>query len=283
MAEQNIRLRIVSHLIAAAAGSALTFALVARAPGPEPQPRASEPQQAAPKVNVPKIPVIPTPPPPLDRAALLSVAAAAADAAASGSAMPGSSAALVGRSFILRMPFGCRGEMTDDAKSWAGWVFNPKSRALRLSARTTDLAGADWVTPLAGEMKFDAVEGFWIQRPWTRADRCARGEEAMSDAMPASSDQRLAIAQFFSPQSPRNLRRGDRPYASTIKLEEGETPSPQGYQIQLEGRITGFPDGQPVHCIQQDSAMMPRCVIAAEFERVAFIAPGKDEPLVEWR
>lgn len=285
MAEQNIRLRILSYLIAAATGSALTFLLVEKEPGREPVEDKQAVQKPKPVVDVPKIPVIPTPPPPLDRAALLAAAASAADAVASGAALPQANAALVGRSFVLRMPFGCGGEMVDGKKSlpWAGWIFNPKSRALRLTARATDLADAEWVKQLAGEMTFDAVEGFWVRRPWTRADQCGTGDSALPDDLLSGPAQRLAIAQFYSPEGSRTLRRGDRPYSSTVKLEEDQLPSQRGYQIQLEGKLTGFPDGQPVRCLQQDPAVAPRCLIAVQFNRVAFVAPGQDKAIVEWR
>lgn len=282
MAEQNIRLRILSHLMAVAAGSALTFILLDKEAGREPAGEKQAVPERKPADDAPKAPVIPTPPPPLDRAAVLAAAANAADAVASGAALPQSNAALVGRSFILRMPFGCRGEMTEE-ESWAGWTFNPKSRALRLTARANDLAGVEWVKQLAGAMTFDAVEGFWLRRPWTRAEQCEAGDRALSDAILAAPAQRLAIAQFYSPEEPRTLRRGDRPYSSTVKLGEGETPSSQGYQLQLEGKLKGFPDGQPVHCVQQDPSAAPHCLIAVAFDRVAFVVTGQDQPIVEWR
>lgn len=287
MAEHNIRLRILSYMIAAGAGAALTFAVIDKEAAREPAGEKQAVPERKPVVQVPKIPVIPTPPPPLDRAALLAAAANAADAVAGGGALPQSNAALVGRSFILRMPFGCRGEMTEDKdkekESWAGWSFNPKSRALRLTARANDLADVEWVKQLADTMTFDAVEGFWLRHPWTRADQCGAGDLTLSDAVLDASAQRLAIAQFYSPEGPRTLRRGDRPYSSTIKMGESETTSPRGYQLQLEGKLSGFPDGQPVHCLQRDPSIAPRCLIAVEFERVAFVVPGKDEPIVEWR
>ncbi|PJG48894.1 hypothetical protein VVT58_00545 [Sphingobium sp. SJ10-10] len=285
MAEQNFRCRILSHLIAAAAGSALTFLFVQKEIAREPTDDKPAVQEQAPVVEVPKVPVIPAPVPPLDRGGLIAAAASAADAVASGSAVPQSNAALVGRSFILRMPFGCGGEMADSEQKaeWAGWAFNPKSRALRLVARGSNLADAEWIKQIAGSMEFDAAEGFWLRRPWTRAERCGAKGPALSDAILDPAAQRLAIAQFYSPQSSRTLRRGDRPYSATVKLEEGEGPSPLGYQLQLEGKLSGFPDGQAVHCSQDNPSVAPRCVIAVEFERVAFVAPGKDEPIVEWR
>ncbi|GLV30242.1 hypothetical protein TomTYG75_27580 [Sphingobium sp. TomTYG75] len=285
MAEQNIRLRILSHLIAAGAGAALTFVIVDQQAARETVKNRESAQAPKTVVQVPKIPVIPTTPPPLDRAELLAAAAAATDAVASGAALPQSNAALVGRSFILRMPFGCGGEMSDEEKQerWAGWTFNPKSRALKLTVRSAEFAEAEWVKQIAGEMTFDAVEGFWIGRPWTSADRCGSGGNASSNVVLSEPNQQLAIAQFYSPEGSRTLRRGDRPYSSTVKLDEGQSPSPAGYQVQLEGKLSGFPDGQPVHCVQQDSAVAPRCLIAVQFTRVAFFAPGQDNAIVEWR
>lgn len=285
MAEQNFRSSVLGWLIAAAAGSALTFLLVAKEPVREPVETKADVKESKPVTQAPKIPVIPTPPPPLDRAALLAAAARAADAVASGAPLPPSNAALIGRSFVLRIAFGCGEEGQDETEpqSWAGWTFNPKSRALRLTVRSTDLADAQWVKPLAAGIAFDAVEGFWIQRPWTRADQCTAEEGALPLAVPNGPARRLAIAQFYSPEGSRTLRRGGRPYSSTVRLEEGRLPSPQGYQLQLEGRLSGFPDGQPVHCLQQNPAFDPRCLIAVEFERVAFVQPGVDDPIVEWR
>lgn len=285
MTEQKSRARILSWLIAAAAGSALTFLLVEKEAVREPVEHKQAVKERKPVVMAPKIPVIPAPPPPLDRADLLAAAASAADAVASASALPPSNAALVGRSFILRIPFGCGEERKDEKEpqSWASWAFNPKSRALRLTARPAELADGPWVQPLADGMTFDAVEGFWIQRPWTRADQCQAGRGAIADDIVSAATQRLAIAQFYSPEGSRTLRRGGRPYSSTVRLEAGRLPSPKGYQLQLEGKLSGFPDGQPVHCLQQDPAFEPRCLIAVEFERVAFVEPGMDEPIVEWR
>lgn len=284
MAVQNLRYLILSHMIAAGAGAALTLVLVDQQSAHESGENRHAVEEPKPVVQVSKIPVIPTPPPPLGRAELLEAAAAATDAVASGATLPPANAALIGRSFILRMPFGCGGEMRDEEKQerWAGWTFNPKSRALRLTVRASEFAEAEWVKQIAGEMTFDAIEGFWIGRPWTSADRCGADRNASSDVVLSEPNQRLAIAQFYSPEGSRTLRRGDRPYSSTVKLDEGQSPSPAGYQIQLEGKLSGFPDGQPVHCVQQDSAVAPRCLIAVQFERVAFFVPGQDDAIVEW-
>lgn len=286
MVGMNIRLRILSYVVAAAAGAGLTFALS------EGQPETTDSNISAPEPvqATPTIPILPVPTPPLDRAALLAATARAMDAVAAGSGLPEVNAGLVGRSFVLKLPFGCRGEMQGpeakdengepEDETWAGWTFNSTSRALQLTARTTDFAQEEWVKDLAGDLKFDAAEGFWIRHPWTAADHCLTNEAGRGDA--AEDVQTLAIAQFFRPDGPRTLRRSGRPYRFTMKLEEGADPSAVGYQLRLEGRIAAYADGQPIHCHQESVSSRPRCLIAAEFERVAFIAPASDKLLVEW-
>ena len=291
MAGMNIRLHILSYIMAAAAGAGLTFALTDR----QPQPADDQEAPPAPVQATSTIPIIPVPTPPLDRAALLAATGRAMDAVAAGADLPQVNAGLVGRSFVLKLPFGCQGETQeaegkDENKNeneeaaeerWAGWTFNPATRALQLTARTTDFAEEDWAKALAGDLKFDAAEGFWIRHPWTAADHCLTNEPATSQE-PAENMHTLAIAQFFRPEGRRTLRRGGRPYSFTMKLDEGAEPSAKGYQLRLEGRVAGYADGQPIHCYQEAVSIHPRCLIAVEFERVGFIAPGKDELLVEW-
>src|SRR3546814_10529086 len=99
----------------------------------------------------------------------------------------------------------------------------------------------DWVRALAGELRFDAVEGFWIRRPWTSSERCApalqpapetadAGAESDVDEAPEVAgppppvpveSQTVGIAQFFAPAGRRTLRRGTRPYSATVKARPG--------------------------------------------------------------
>src|SRR3546814_1072721 len=81
------------------------------------------------------VPAIPVPLAPLDRAQLLQAATAAADAVAAGLALPEQNGALVGRTFVIRLPFGCGGPDGEDSGEWAYWSRNPKSGALKLVAK----------------------------------------------------------------------------------------------------------------------------------------------------
>lgn len=249
------------------------------------------------------VPAIPVPLAPLDRAQLLQAATAAADAVAAGLALPEQNTALVGRTFVIRLPFGCGGPDGEDSGEWAYWSRNPKSGALKLVAKPHIWDEPDWVRALAGELRFDAVEGFWIRRPWTSSERCApalqpapetadAGAESDADEAPEVAEppppvpvesQTVGIAQFFAPEGRRTLRRGTRPYSATVKARPGTPPTkPQGYRLVLSGRITGYPDGQPVHCWNRGAGIRPVCLVAVEFSRVAFEDPADGSIISEW-
>src|SRR3546814_14037046 len=87
--------------------------------------------------------------------------------------------------------------------------------------------------------------------------------------------QTVGIAQFFAPEGRRTLRRGTRPYSATVKARPGTPPTkPQGYRLVPSGRITGYPDGQPVHCWNRGAGIRPVWRVAVGFSRVAFPDPG---------
>lgn len=250
----------------------------------EPAPRLPTPTAPVPEAAPPK-PVPPAPLPPLDRWQMLTAAAIAADAVAGGQALPDDDKALVGRSFTLRLPFGCAGP-TPPAKSdgeaaepWASWRYDARSSALRLRAQPERWGDADWIAALAPDMAIDAVEGFWIERPWTRSERCPA---AAAGPEPAAAARTVAIAQFFAPDAPRTLRRGSRPYSVTVRTNEPVADAPRQYDLVISGRVSGFADGQPVHCRDNGGSVPPTCVIAVEYARIAFEDPKSGETLADW-
>ena len=231
-----------------------------------------------------KPPAAPVPLLPLERTQLLAAAAAATDAVAGSQPLPAKNASLVGRSFVIRLPFGCNGPLTDLESEWAGWNYNSKTKALKLRAQPELWGDEPWVQAIAGETPFEAVEGFWIRRPWTNAQSCpaALGENR-ADGEGAAGRQTVGIAQFFAPGAPRTMRRGSRPYAVTVKADEDIPDAPREYHLLLSGRIVGFADGQPVHCWNEADSLRPVCLIAAEFSRVAFEDVAGGKALSEWR
>lgn len=292
----RVKLLILSHVVALGLGAGVT-AIIRTEANKEREARQVSARPAAPLPKAEPAPLVRLAPPPLNRAELLSAAAKAADRAASGDPPPEANREMVGRSFIIRMPFGCAGPQTEGTDSWAGWTYNDKTRALRLTARPAMLEADDWAKDGAAAMPYDAVDGFWIDRPWTSSERCSTpiGEEPADRAGKGTAGQgeaseeqivtgrQLAIAMFYAPGASRTRQRGGRPYTSTIKLEGDETPSTSGYALVLSGRLAAFADGQPVHCLQGSPHLPPRCIISVTFDKVAFEQPGKDKPLVEWR
>ncbi|OHT21679.1 hypothetical protein [Edaphosphingomonas haloaromaticamans] len=219
---------------------------------------------------------------PIDRASLLAAVAAAADATASGGPLPAENAELAGRAFTLRLPFGCDGPLPEAGNIWAGWTYNPGTKALKLIVHPERWDTGNWVHQLAGDTAFEAVEGFWIRRPWTVSEACPVGGDAgaSSDTTEASVRQTVALAQFFRPETPRNLRRGKRPYAFTIRQEAEAVPG--DFRLRINGRIVAFADGQPIHCRNEVPAERPICVINVEFTQVAF-EDAQAKTLTEWR
>lgn len=225
----------------------------------------------------------------IERAELLTAFAHTADAFAGGHKLPEANKALVGRNFIMRMPFGCDGPDTDGSKSWASWTFNPDTRVLKLTARPEHWGQADWVRQLAGETRYEAAEGFWVQHPWTGSEECpAKPEDTAKhedgDPSPSLSvRQTVGIAQFFSPDSPRIFQRGARPYSFTLREQPNVEIEQKQYRLIISGRVASYPDGQPIHCWNEASNLQPVCLMTVELSRVAFEEHPHGDILAEWR
>lgn len=220
---------------------------------------------------------------PLTRADLLIAANAAADAMASGRVLSASNLKLKDRAFVLRLPFGCSAGQPDD---WAGWTYDSKTEVLKLSARPERWRDEPWVKALAGDLSFETVEGFWIERPWSSAEGCPPSAQGAT-ALPAEPQttlprQTLGLAQFFAHEAPRTLQRGARPYSFTLKAPAQNPAEIRGFTLMISGRIVGFADGQPVHCLNEDLALVPRCLIAAEFAEIAFEDPQTGKVIANW-
>ncbi len=225
--------------------------------------------------------------PPLSAAGrpeLIAAFARAADAAAAGRPLPDANRQLVGRTFSLRLPFGCNGPMNMTHLPWAGWTYDPRKQTLKLTATPERWSEAAWVRTIAGGMPYEAVEGFWIQRPWTSSEDCPVGSAAGAEAVAAEPVRpTVGIAQFFAPDAPRTFQRGTRAYSHTIRVPGAEALKERGYRLSLGGRVTGFADGQPIHCWNEAPDLRPVCLMAVELARVAFEDSPAGEVLVEWR
>lgn len=286
-----------------------------------------------------KLPKLPTPTVQdiaVDRRQLLLAVNEAMSAAATGTEDNNMQASLSGRQFILKLPLGCSGE--SDAAS--GWIYDEASQRLTVKATPdVSLADLDDVLPVTLNMpvafapapeavtpevtreaakgadakaattpavqqpsKIEAVDGFWIPRPWIFTDTCpvdtaasddaaletAEGENSGSAAEqnpPAEADiaaPTVAIAHFYTARDPRVGRRNGQPYRITKRVTEEERPSPQSLRLVLRGRLGMVPGGKVIQCSTPKDGRQPRCVISASFDRVSFENAGGSVIYAEW-
>lgn len=220
----------------------------------------------------------------LDRTDILAAFTRAIDATAAGQSLPDLNRQLVNRTFTLKLPFGCTGQASKEHPTWAGWTFEPKKQTLRVFAAPERWTDADWAKSIAGDLVHEAVEGFWIERAWTGSEDCPASNAVKPAENSASKErQTIGIAQFFAPNSPRIFQRGSRAYSHTIRVREPTQTESRIFRLALSGRVTGFRDGQPIHCVQDTPDRRPVCLIAVELARVAFEDPRDGSILAEWR
>lgn len=261
----------IGHRLAMAVGAAaLALAACDRKPAQVPEPAPVAPVAA---------PAPPQPPPVLDRTELLRVLENAASAYAAGS-LPDAED-LTGRRFIVRQAFGCRGP--EDPQREPGLASSSWSEP-RDTIEIT-LKPADWTqAPVAASGQWEAVEGFWINRPWLRTDGCpARaGATTLADAPASATPQTAGLAAVFEHGGSRVLRREGKAFRHTLRGEAPLTAPSGGYRLVLEGRFTAFPGGGAIRCHADAPDQRPVCIAAAEIDRVAFEDAG-GAVLSEWR
>ena len=236
----------------------------------------------------------------LNRAALLAALAEAGSALADGRDRD---AGLGGRTVSVRLPFGCDGAVSTADAGIAGLprLVRNTDGSLTLSVTPEDLKAPVATTgvALSGEADlghWDAVEGFWIARPWSGLDVCsttapdaATAESAKTDAesSPASTppERTAGLAAVVEADGSRLGRRQGQAYAHVIRGERGAaaSPAPGGYALRLEGRLTTFADGKAVRCVLRDPESRPVCVAALRLDRLAFEDGATGALLSEWR
>lgn len=259
-----------------------------RSARPEPQPLTEAPAEAP----APTLVLAPKPVSALTRGELVSAAGQAASFYAQGLS-PTATDPLIGRGFAVRIPFGCTGP-AEAIEGTAGdgiarWTWGPDRKTIQLSLTPGDwtgsalafLPGADaTAAPL-----WEAVEGFWVPRPWLAAETCpdVRADPLLTGPVP-SSPQTVGIAAVFEAEGSRVGRRNGRAYAFSVR-SQGEQPlaAPTGgYRLLLEGRVVGFPGGRAIRCRAAGPDERPVCVAAVQLDKVAF-EDAAGTTLSEWR
>lgn len=242
----------------------------------------------------------------LNRAALLAALSEARTATADGRPRD---AALSGRTVSVRLPFGCDGAgSTEPAQPGLPTLARGDDGSLMLRVLPEDLAASDLVVTTGADgaaipSPWEAVEGFWIARPWSGLDACRPSEAApmtvhtaeeieaegglkVGDiAPPAGIERTSGLAAVFETGGSRLGRRQGQAYVHVIRGDKGvdPTPAPGGYALRLEGRLTAFADGKAVHCVQKDAESRPVCVAALRLDRLAFEDGATGALLSEWR
>lgn len=220
----------------------------------------------------------------LDRAGLLALAAQSADAIARGDPLPKAARDAVGTRFSLGIAFGCGGPLADGDDTRTGWRYDLTAQALRLQVAPVRWPLSYW-WPQDAPVGLEAIEGFWIPRPWTGSETCpATTEPASVPGIEAVTlpGQTLGVAQVFTDASARSGQR-DEPYTAVLRLQPEAVRTERGFRLRLSGRIAALPGGEVVRCRQPGGPeQRPVCLVAATFDEVSVENATTGETLASW-
>lgn len=250
---------------------------------------------------------LPRPKSPIDRVEILTAVARAASATAAGIDDRDEQRALDGAPFEFRLRFGCRGPAPDLQEAMLGWSLDEESGTLRVRATPTISSDDELVKLIAGE-DFEAVEGFWIPRPWIlepacpaavasgQAEATAAADPAGSEAaeappsdestqeaqIPAPASPQVGLAQFFRGTDPRTGRRGQKPYETLKTLDQSPAIGAQGFNLVVSGRLQALPSKRVIACIARGADAPPDCIVSTRVDRIRLERPDTNEVLAEW-
>lgn len=207
---------------------------------------------------------------PLTRRDILMAATEAASDFAAGIEGVEQQRSLKGQPFSFRIRY-CGSQVADPAFRIA---FDAKRGVFRAAARPDIDLSAPLVRSLVPQ-PVEAVEGFWIARPWVldaacpTADQPETGDETevASDTpdVPVVRQPTVGIAEFFDGQSARTLRREGRAYEATHKVDADLKGV--GVDLVLEGRLKEV-KGRTVLCTGGKVDTPPTCIVSVEFDRI---------------
>lgn len=230
---------------------------------------------------------------PYNRARMLLTVMRAASAHASGQDDAEVQRMLDGKQFEVRLRFGCDGQGPIGDH---GWSVDPDGRTLRLRAMPT-LSLDDGVVRNVATDNVEAVEGFWLNRPWLLqaacpVDRQVAGSvpQSGSSASPdleepqtePAPNQRVGLAQFFGTEDSRTRQRLGQAFEAVIQLEEGEAAGSEGFDLVVSGRLRARTDGRVILCSGDDPNRPPDCIVSAAIDRVRIENPEDKAVLAEW-
>lgn len=259
------------------------------------QKSAESPEASAasePAITAPALPVAEKP---LDREALLLAVAQTASNVALGREDREAQRMLDGKPFELRLRFGCAND-DDQSRTWS---YDEKRR--NLSVRIApEINGSDRVVQALGESGYEAVEGFWVRRPWQLDADCSAPSAPVTESpspspSPASSSTASAVpptpimpiyniglAQFYTAADSRTHRRESRAYSASKILNEKTSPSSRGYDLVIAGRLRKLSSGAVIACRNRGSAVPPDCIVSVQIDKVVIRDPADGASIAEW-
>lgn len=281
---QEPSLRTSRLAIAGGIAAAITLGgagfLLGRATAPQPPPPLA-PTAAATPVPIPTA----EPDRMLGRADLIALATSATDALSTGAEGPEDAREALDRRFELVLPFGCDGPAEDGSTSALRWRYDDQAEVLRIHAAPDSWSAADW--GLAEDAGIEAVEGFWVARPWSSGNNCPiRSGRAMATGMDPITlpGQTLAVAQFFTREARRSALRDGRPFEAVLRVPREDFDGSRGFRLRLTGRIDQAPGSTgPLLCVQPGGMdQRPICAVAVTLDEVRIENPVNSGVLATW-
>ncbi len=219
----------------------------------------------------------------VDRAELLALVSATADAFASGRTSPAEVAQLAGHPFSFALPFGCLGPLIETDATRTGWRYDADRGALRLQVASTRWAPQDWFGA-ESSVGVEAIEGFWMTRPWTSSETCPATKAPTAASEPATpAGKTLAIAQLFREGGARQERRDGEPYVAVVRSAPEALRAGSGFRVRLTGQLTDLPGGGAIRCRQPGGPdQRPTCLVGATFDEIAIENIATGEILARW-
>ena len=226
------------------------------------------------EVTVERPQAVPTLAPEMDRAGLLGAVTQAASAHAAGKDDRAAQAELAGRRFVVKLRFGCGGPVGEGPLNWG---YDEEEQRLMVRA-TPDIEGTAAGVEASPEEPIEAVEGFWIPRPWLLSDDCPAETSAGAAAPPPPT---VGIAHYFTADDSRVSRRSRRSYEIVRRAEPAILPPSGGFNLVLEGRLKPWPQAGVIRC-RGAGDTRPICIVSAEFDRVSFENPDTGQIVAQW-
>ena len=249
---------------------------------------------AEPVVNLPGIA---RPAEPMTREALLIAVVSAASARAAGTDDGASQRELDGQPFEFTIRFGCDGPAEDLQQAPLGWSFKPAEATLRLRAMPT-IKTDDPVAAKIGGKAVEAIEGFWVPKPWLLQATCPAAaaptvapperpagsdlQEAGQQIQPSRRWPKVGIAQFFTSTDARTRRRDSRAYEAVESVEDGAPVGLKGFNLVLSGRLRLTPGNRVIECVAAGSDTPPDCIVSADIDDVRMERPEDGSVVARW-